>query len=152
MSCSRTQHGGGRLRTPDLSLRSRTLYHWATTLPAFVWMRPSQWGGWGLGGYRSLGPLKRIAFFPMFPKNKILIFYVLCSPKLALFPCSPHFWTFVPLFPWKICPRSPVPQNPLKCLIKSLHSWKCILRGEVGHFSSASKWKDGFTFSFNVEW
>ena len=35
MSCSRTQHGGGRFRTPDLSLRSPTLYHWATALPHF---------------------------------------------------------------------------------------------------------------------
>ena len=34
MSCSRTQHGGGRSRTPDLSLRSPTLYHWATALPS----------------------------------------------------------------------------------------------------------------------
>ena len=34
MSCSRTQHGGGRFRTPDLSLRSPTLYHWATALPS----------------------------------------------------------------------------------------------------------------------
>ena len=33
MSCSRTQHGGGRSRTPDLSLPSPTLYHWATALP-----------------------------------------------------------------------------------------------------------------------
>ena len=33
MSCSRTQHCGGRFRTPDLSLRSPTLYHWATALP-----------------------------------------------------------------------------------------------------------------------
>ena len=33
MSCSRTQHGGGRSRTPDLSLRSPTLYHWATAFP-----------------------------------------------------------------------------------------------------------------------
>ena len=33
VSCSRTQHGGGRSRTPDLSLRSPTLYHWATALP-----------------------------------------------------------------------------------------------------------------------
>ena len=33
MSCSRTQHGGGRFRTPDLLLRSPTLYHWATALP-----------------------------------------------------------------------------------------------------------------------
>ena len=35
MSCSRTQHGGGRSRTPDLSLRSPTLYHWATALPRY---------------------------------------------------------------------------------------------------------------------
>ena len=35
MSCSRTQHGGGRSRTPDLSLRSPTLYHWATALPIY---------------------------------------------------------------------------------------------------------------------
>ena len=33
MSCSRTQHGGGRYRTPGLSLRSPTLYHWATAPP-----------------------------------------------------------------------------------------------------------------------
>ena len=41
MSCSRTQHGDGRSRTPDLSLRSPTLYHWATARPffnrAWVW-------------------------------------------------------------------------------------------------------------------
>ena len=37
MSCSRTQHGGGRSRTPDLSLRSPTLYHWATALPGEIW-------------------------------------------------------------------------------------------------------------------
>ena len=34
MSCSRTQHGDGRSRTQDLSLRSPTLYHWATALPS----------------------------------------------------------------------------------------------------------------------
>ena len=37
MSCSRTQHSGGRFRTPDLSLRSPTLYHWATALPKLLW-------------------------------------------------------------------------------------------------------------------
>ena len=52
VSCSRTQHGGGRFRTPDLSLRSPTLYHWATALPpsvrncviliaAILWSHPS---------------------------------------------------------------------------------------------------------------
>ena len=40
MSCSRTQHGGGRFRTPDLSLRSPTLYHWATALPQWKGKRP----------------------------------------------------------------------------------------------------------------
>ena len=35
VSCSRTQHGGGRFRAPDLSLRSPTLYHWATALPRY---------------------------------------------------------------------------------------------------------------------
>ena len=40
MSCSRTQHGGGRFRTPDLSLRSPTLYHWATALPhQIIWLQ-----------------------------------------------------------------------------------------------------------------
>ena len=33
VSCSRTQNGGCRYRTPDLSLRSRRLYHSATALP-----------------------------------------------------------------------------------------------------------------------
>ena len=32
VSCSRTQHSGGRFRTPDLSLQSPTLDHWATAL------------------------------------------------------------------------------------------------------------------------
>ena len=39
MSCSRTQHSGGRFRTPDLSLRSPTLYHWATALPLLFFER-----------------------------------------------------------------------------------------------------------------
>ena len=38
VSCSRTQHGGGRFRTPDLSLRSPTLYHWATALPVITFL------------------------------------------------------------------------------------------------------------------
>ena len=33
VSCSRTQHGSGKFGTPDLSLLSPTLYHWATALP-----------------------------------------------------------------------------------------------------------------------
>ena len=40
---SRTQHGGGRFRTPDLSLRSPTLYHWATALPALELNRLTTW-------------------------------------------------------------------------------------------------------------
>ena len=40
-----------------------------------------------------------------------LIFYVPCSPKLPVFPCSPYFYAFVPLFPWKKCPCSPLPPN-----------------------------------------
>ena len=40
------------------------------------------------GGY--LFPRKN-ALVPLFPKNKILIFYVPCSPKLSVFPCSPYF-------------------------------------------------------------
>ena len=44
MSCSRTQHGGGRSRTPDLSLRSPTLYHWATALPyIFICQAPGRY-------------------------------------------------------------------------------------------------------------
>ena len=57
VSCSRTQHGGGRSRTPDLSLRSPTLYHWATALPfnkngtvhqtpLKLEMESSTWSGW----------------------------------------------------------------------------------------------------------
>ena len=68
-------------------------------------LRPSQGAG-----TCSLVPLEKMA---LFPKNKILIFYVPCSPKLSVFPCSPYFYAFVPLFPWKKkCPCSAVPQNP----------------------------------------
>ena len=38
----------------------------------------------------ALGLLK-ILHFPLFPKIKILIFYVACSPKLPLFPCFLQF-------------------------------------------------------------
>ena len=62
--------------------------------------RPSQ------GDTCSLVPLEKMA---LFPKNKILISYVPCSPKLPVFPLI--FRHFVPLFPRNKCPCSPVPQN-----------------------------------------
>ena len=40
VSCSRTQQCGGRSRTPDLSLRNPTLYHWATALPSGFFANP----------------------------------------------------------------------------------------------------------------
>ena len=43
MSCSRTQHGGGRFRTPDLSLRSPPLFHWATALPSWDYEKLRNW-------------------------------------------------------------------------------------------------------------
>ena len=45
----------------------------------------------------------------LFPKIKIVIAYVPCSPKLSLCLCSPHFHTLVPLFPWNKCLYSRVP-------------------------------------------
>ena len=39
--------------------------------------------------------------FPLFPKIKILNFYVPCSQKLPLFPCYLHFLTCGPLFSLK---------------------------------------------------
>ena len=59
-------------------------------------LTPSRGGGGGGGGTCSLVPLEKMA---LFPKNKILIFYVPCSPKWPVFPCSPYFYAFVPLFP-----------------------------------------------------
>ena len=51
--------------------------------------------------------------FPLFPRIKMLIFYVPCSPKLPLFPlvldfCSPEINGLIP-----------VPQNPWEGLIKT---------------------------------
>ena len=74
-----------------------------------VTMHIAWWWSLGGGGYQFPCSPEINGLCPLFPKTKILIFYVPCSPKLPLFPCSPHFWTFVPL---KICPRPPVPQNP----------------------------------------
>ena len=56
-------------------------------------------GGGGEGGYLFPWSPRKNGLVPLFPKNKILIFYVPCSPKLSVFPCSPYFWAFVPLFP-----------------------------------------------------
>ena len=66
MSCSRTQHGGGRFRTPDLSLRSPTLYHWATALPYRQMCKPirspccsirdATWGKQVKSGNRTFRP------------------------------------------------------------------------------------------------
>ena len=59
-------------------------------------MRPSRGWGWV--------PLKKKA---LFTKNKIVIFYVPCSPKLPVFPlflglCSPVPQKNLPLFPCSI--------------------------------------------------
>ena len=99
---------------------------------------------------------------PLVPRNKWPFSHVpqkqnldfLCSlfPKTSFVPLFPSFLDLCSLIPLKNMPSFPCSPKPLECLINSLQSWKCILRGKVGHFSSASKWKDGFTFSFNVEW
>ena len=61
------------------------------------------------GGYQFPCSPEINGLCPLFPKTKILIFYVPCSPKLPLFPCSPHFWTFVPLKNMPSFPCSPKP-------------------------------------------
>ena len=69
------------------------------------------------GGYLfPCSPEKKISIFPLFPKIKILIFYVPCFPKL---PCSPVTFSFrlFPLLLWNKWPYSPVPQNPWEGLI-----------------------------------
>ena len=86
-------------------------------------------GGGGGGLPVLLFPWNKWPFSPIPPPpQNILIFYVPCSPKLPLFPCCPHFWTFVSLFPRKICPHSPVPQNLWEGLFyacpRYLHVWK----------------------------
>ena len=45
-------------------------------------------GGGGGGTTCSLVPLEKMA---LFPKNKILIFFVPCSPKLPVLPCTLYF-------------------------------------------------------------
>ena len=47
--------------------------------------------------------LRLSCFASLLPKIKIIIFYVPCTPKLSLCPCSPSFQTSVPLFPWNKC-------------------------------------------------
>ena len=69
--------------------------------------------------------------FPFFPKIKILIFYVPCSPKLPLlpcflhfrlnFPCSPEINDIIPLFP-RTPGRASLPNGIIKpvLLVRSL--------------------------------
>ena len=61
--------------------------------------------------------------FPLFPKIKILIICVPCSPKLPLFPCN-----FRLLFPWNKWPYPPVPPNPWEGLF--ILAKQCGLRLE----------------------
>ena len=81
-------------------------------------MRPSR--GWGMGTC-SLVPLEKMA---LFPKNKILILYVPCSPKLPVFPLFLSLCSPVPL---KNCLYSPVPQNPWEglCNIEIKRGFLC---------------------------
>ena len=65
----------------------------------------------GGGGVGTCSP-EIFQHFPSFPKIKIFIFYVPCSPKLHLFPCSLHFRLVFPCSPEinNIIPL--VPHNP----------------------------------------
>ena len=69
----------------------KLLDEWQTVcLNAYMHMRPSLWWGGEGGGWWY----PEIFFnfnFPLFPRIKILIFYVLCSPKSPLFSSSLHF-------------------------------------------------------------
>ena len=49
---------------------------------------------------------------PLFLKNKILIFYVPCSPKLPVFPCSFYFRPLFPCSPEKIVVVALFPKTP----------------------------------------
>ena len=76
-------------------------------LPA-VWEVEGGRGARG-GGSCCLVPLEKMA---LFPKNKILIFYVPCSPKLPVLPCSSYFKAFVPRSPEKIALVPLFPKTP----------------------------------------
>ena len=117
-------------------------------------MRPSPWG--------TCSP-KINRFAPMFPKIKILISYVPCSPKLPLFYGSPHFWTFFPLFPWnKYAPSHPYPPQ-IKRTWEGLISWPstlCVGGWEVKSYYSWELYFCSYKFvfansvprKFNIMW
>ena len=75
--------------------------------PRLSLKRPSQ------GGYPFPCSPEINRFVPLFPKIKIFISYVPCSPKLPLFPCSPHF---KPLFSSSPEINALVPHDPRKPL------------------------------------
>ena len=64
----------------------------------------------GGGGYQFPCSPEINGLCPLFPKTKILIFYVPCSPKLPLFPCSP---SFLDLCSPENMPSSPCSPKPL---------------------------------------
>ena len=66
--------------------------------------------GGGGGGYQFPCSPEINGLCPLFPKTKILIFYVPCSPKLPLFPCSP---SFLDLCSPENMPSSPCSPKPL---------------------------------------
>ena len=82
-----------KIRTTVMSCTSSQAFHLVILLHIIIaLLRPSQrWavvGGWGMGGYLFLCSPEKNRHFSLFPKIKILIFCVPCSPKLPLFPCS----------------------------------------------------------------
>ena len=119
MSCSRTQHGGGRFRTPDLSLRSPTLYHWATALPSNkkVLIRSQRYAGWST---------------PLLFANGINRFFHNMSHSLCLAPASdlPHEKTNK----MTMHPDSDQPGHP-----PSLISLRCALNGDPSFLHADSK-------------
>ena len=70
------------------------------------------------GGTCSLFPPEINCFVPLFPQIKNLVFYVLCSPNLPLFPfpsflymCSLVPLKNMPLFPCSLKPQEPYSSN-----------------------------------------
>ena len=90
-------------------------------------LRPSRGGGGG--GTCPFSPRKK---WPCSPKTKSWFFYVSCSPKLPVFPCSPYFLGLCSPVPLKKMPLFPkTPGRACKLAY--------FRRGELAHLYSTNK-------------
>ena len=135
---------------------SKAIYSNLTTLWTYYWqeydwMRPSQWGGWGWEGTVPLVPWNKWPFSHV-PLKQNLDFLCSLFPKTGFVPLFPSFLDLCSLFPWKYALVPLFPKTPWSASLIVYNPGNAFSEARLSTLvRRANWWKDGFTFSFNVE-